>query len=37
MLPYVVTIIVLVAGSLRKSRETQPPQGLGLPYFREDR
>lgn len=37
MLPYVVTIIVLVMGSLRKSRETQPPQGLGLPYFREDR
>ena len=37
MLPYVVTIIVLIAGSLRKSRETQPPGALGLPYFREDR
>ena len=37
MLPYVVTIIVLVVTSLRKKRETQPPQSLGLPYFREER
>ena len=37
MLPYVVTIIVLVAISIRKKRENQPPASLGLAYFREDR
>ena len=37
MLPYVVTIIVLVITSLRNKRENQPPQSLGLPYFREER
>ena len=37
MVPYVVTIIVLVATSMRKKREDQPPAGLGLPYFREER
>ncbi len=37
MLPYVVTIIVLVLTSIRKKREHQPPASLGLPYFREDR
>ena len=37
MLPYVVTIIVLVFTSVRKRREDQPPESLGLPYFREDR
>ena len=37
MLPYVVTILVLVITSMRKKREHQPPEGLGLPYFREDR
>lgn len=37
MLPYVVTIIVLIFISLRKKRENQPPEGLGLAYFREDR
>jgi len=37
MLPYVVTIIVLVAVSLKKSRENEPPAHLGLPYFREER
>ena len=37
MLPYVVTIIVLVISSLRNQRDKQPPQSLGLPYFREDR
>ncbi len=36
-LPYIVTIVVLVLTSLRKKREDQPPMGLGLPYFREDR
>ena len=37
MLPYVVTIIVLVITSMRNKREDQPPDSLGLPYFREDR
>jgi len=37
MLPYVVTIIVLVLASARKKRENQPPQSLGLTYFREER
>ncbi len=37
MLPYVVTIIVLVAVSLRNKKEDQPPAALGLSYFREDR
>ena len=37
MLPYVVTIIVLVATSMRNKREDQPPASLGLAYFREER
>ena len=37
MLPYIVTIVVLVITSLRSKRENQPPEGLGLPYFREER
>lgn len=37
MLPYLVTIAVLVVISLRKKRENQPPAHLGLPYFREER
>ncbi len=37
MLPYVVTILVLVAVSIRKRRENQPPASLGLSYFREER
>lgn len=37
MAPYVVTIIVLIVTSLRKKRENQPPQSLGLSYFREER
>ena len=37
MLHYVVTIIVLIISSLRNQRDKQPPQSLGLPYFREDR
>jgi len=36
-LPYVVTILVLVLTSIRNKRETQPPQNLGLNYFREER
>lgn len=37
MFPYIVTIIVLVIISVRKKREHQPPEALGLPYFREER
>ena len=37
MLPYLVTIVVLIATSLRKKRDNQPPAHLGLPYFREER
>lgn len=37
MLPYVATVIVLIAVSLRRRREDRPPAGLGLPYFREER
>ena len=37
MLPYVVTIIVLVISSMRNKRENQPPTSLGLAYFREER
>ena len=37
MLPYVVTILVLIAVSIRKKREDQPPASLGLAYFREER
>ena len=37
MIPYVVTIVVLIISSLRNQRDKQPPQSLGLPYFREDR
>ena len=37
MLPYIVTIIVLVLTSMRNKRENQPPESLGIPYFREDR
>ena len=37
MLPYIVTIIVLVVTSMKNSREKQPPASLGLAYFREER
>ena len=37
MIPYVVTILVLVGVSLRRKRESQPPASLGLAYFREER
>ena len=37
MIPYAVTILVLVFVSLRRSKESQPPASLGRSYFREDR
>lgn len=36
-LPYLITILVLIAVSLLRKRETQPPTALGLSYYREDR
>ena len=37
LVPYVVTILVLIVTSIVGHRETQPPASLGLSYFREDR
>ena len=37
MVPYLVTIAVLIFTALRKKREDQPPASLGLAYFREER
>ena len=37
ILPYVVTVIVLILTSMRNNREKQPPASLGLAYFREER
>ncbi len=37
MTPYVVTLLVLIIISMRNKRENQPPESLGLSYFREER
>ena len=37
ILPYIVTIIVLIITSIFGSKNVQPPAALGLNYFREDR
>lgn len=37
MLPYVVTILVLVITSIRSKKENKGPAALGLSYFREER
>ncbi len=37
LIPYVVTIIVLIFTSIRGKKENQPPASLGLSYFREER
>lgn len=37
LLPYIITIIVLIITSIFGSKNVQPPAALGLPYFREDR
>ena len=37
MIPYVATLLVLIITSIRNRRENQPPAGLGLNYYREDR
>ena len=37
LLPYVITVVVLIVISIRNKRENQPPASLGLSYFREER
>lgn len=37
MLPYVVTILVLIITSIRSKKENKGPAALGLSYFREER
>lgn len=37
LLPYVVTVIVLIVTSILDTKENQPPASLGLNYFREER
>ena len=37
LLPYVITVLVLVITSIRNKKENQPPASLGLSYFREER
>ena len=37
MLPYVITIMVLIVTSIMNKKENQPPASLGLSYFREER
>ncbi len=37
ILPYIVTVIVLIITSIRNSRDKQPPASLGINYFREER
>lgn len=37
LLPYVVTILVLIFTSMRSRKKNQPPENLGLNYFREER
>ena len=37
ILPYFVTVVVLIITSIKNKRENQPPAGLGTNYFREER
>ncbi|MEI6602508.1 MAG: ABC transporter permease, partial [Clostridia bacterium] len=37
MLPYVVTIVILIFTSFTKKKENQGPASLGKAYFREER
>ena len=37
LLPYIITIVVLIITSAAGSKNVQPPASLGLNYFREDR
>ena len=37
LIPYIVTVLVLIVLSITGSKSVQPPAALGLNYFREDR
>lgn len=37
MIPYIVTLFVLILTSIRSKKENQPPASLGRNYFREER
>ncbi len=37
IIPYVATIVVLILTSVFNKKNAQPPAGLGITYFREDR
>jgi len=37
MLPYIVTVLVLIFVAYQHKPDNQPPNALGLPYFREER
>ena len=37
MLPYIITLLVLIVTSIKNKKSNQPPAGLGLNYYREDR
>lgn len=37
LIPYVMTVVVLIVTSIKGSRNNQPPASLGLSYFREER
>ncbi len=37
MLPYIVTVLILIMMSVKDSKESSPPAELGRPYFREDK
>ena len=37
IVPFLITVIVLIVVSMLKLKDNQPPASLGLPYFREDR
>lgn len=37
MLPYIITTVILVVTSMRKSKERSQPKGCGNNYFREER
>ncbi|MCR4880023.1 MAG: ABC transporter permease [Bacilli bacterium] len=37
MLPYIATVVVLILTSVFNKKNAQPPAGLGITYFREDR
>ena len=37
IVPYIATVVVLIVVSMKESKNNQPPAGLGLNYFREDR